>query len=82
MEYLRYLELAFLMAANFNQDPFKYAKRIGYQPKMPKPMTPEREAKINAKIDKNMHDFNINGTIIRAKNKKTAKMIYERRLKG
>lgn len=56
MNHMGYLALALLMAAN-GQNPSKYAKSIDYQPKMPKPMTPEREAKINAEIERNMHDL-------------------------
>ena len=47
----------------------------------PKPMTPERERAIMESMDKQMHDFNINGTIIRAKNRKTALKIYNNRNK-
>lgn len=39
-------------------------------------MTPEHEKEILEKMEKELHDFNINGTIIRAKNRKTAIKIY------
>lgn len=43
------------------------------------PMTPERERAIMEAIEKNKHDFNIHGTIIRAKDRKTAIKIYNNR---
>ena len=43
------------------------------------PMTPEREKEILEKMEKELHDFNINGTIIRARNRKTAIKIYNNR---
>lgn len=51
--------------------------------RMPKqnknPMTPERKKEILEKMEKELHDFNINGTIIRARNRKTAIKIYNNR---
>lgn len=47
----------------------------------PLPMTPEREKAIMERIEKNKHDFNINGTIVRAKDKKTARKLYAK-MKG
>lgn len=51
--------------------------------KLPKqePMTPERERAIMEKIEKEKHDFNIHGVLIRARNRKTALKIYSR-MKG
>lgn len=46
------------------------------------PMTPERERKILESMEKNLHDFNIKGEIIRAKNRKTALKIYQNRHKS
>ena len=43
------------------------------------PMTPEREQKIMADIERNLHDFTIHGVVIRAKDKKTAIKIYNNR---
>ena len=40
------------------------------------PMTPEREKIIMESIERNKHDYNIHGTIIRAKDRKTAIKIY------
>ena len=48
----------------------------------PPPMTPERERAIMDSMDKQMHDFNINGTIIRARDKKTARKIYANKKGG
>ena len=45
------------------------------------PMTPERERAIMDSIESQKHDFNINGTIIRAKDRKTALKIYNNRKK-
>ena len=49
--------------------------------KLPEPMTPERERAIMEKIEKEKHDFNIHGVLIRARNRKTALKIYSR-MKG
>ena len=46
-----------------------------------KPMTPERERAIMEKIENEKHDFNINGVLICARNRKTALKIYSR-MKG
>lgn len=63
------------------EDPFMDCGRRGYnrpEPKPIEPMTPEREKAIMEGIEKNKHDFNIRGTIIRAKDRKTALKIYSR----
>jgi len=76
--------LALMMYAAAMGDPRVYgASRREPKPirKKLEPMTPEREKKILADMDSRLHDFNINGEIIRAKDKKTAKKIYSNRHK-
>lgn len=71
------------MAAGTN--PFVYGAEHSYNYKPKKvqlePMTPEREQKIMADIERNLHDFTIHGVVIRAKDKKTAIKIYNNRKK-
>ena len=78
-----YFALAMMMAACASAEG-RSAFMDRLPPEEPKrkpiePMTPEREAKIMAGIERNMHDFNIHGTIIRAKDRKTALKIYNRK---
>ena len=47
-----------------------------------KPLSPERKEAIRKSYERNMHDYNIKGTIIRAKDRKTALKIYANRTKG
>lgn len=75
-----YLGLAMMIAACGSPELFME----GLPPEEPKkkqlkPMTPEREKEIMERIEKNLHDFNIHGTIIRARNRKTAIKIYNNR---
>lgn len=76
-----YLALAMAMAMCDNNVFYQGRVREQQKPKQPKKLTIEDELRINASIEKEKHDFNINGTIIRARNKKTAKKIYAN-LKG
>ena len=80
-----YLALAMMMAACASAEG-RSAFMDRLPPEEPKrkplePMTPEREKAIMEGIEKNKHDFNINGTIIRAKDRKTAIKIYNNRKK-
>jgi len=43
-----------------------------------KPLSPEQKEAIRKSYERNMHDYNIKGTIIRAKDRKTALKIYNR----
>ena len=76
----RLLCMAAMMAG---QSPLMYGG-MGSSENKPKrkpiePMTPEREQKIMADIERNLHDFTIHGVVIRAKDKKTAIKIYNNR---
>ena len=45
------------------------------------PLSPERKEAIRKSYERNMHDYNIKGTIIRAKDRRTALKIYANRTK-
>ena len=71
---------AFMFAAAMSHQGELYHVGVIRMPKQNKnPMTPEHEKEILEKMEKELHDFNINGTIIRAKNRKTAIKIYNNR---
>jgi hypothetical protein len=46
-----------------------------------KVMTEEDKKKLHRRLDSEMHEFNINGEVIVARDKKTAKKIYQNRHK-
>lgn len=69
-----------LAAMTAGEDVYKQRGYNSPERKLPKqePMTPERERAIMEKIEKEKHDFNIHGVVIRARDRKTALKIYNR----